>query len=153
MIAYLKRHHELWGSRDGRIYMSSYERLRHSFPAEVRRIARFLGRELDDEGVAKAAHATSMENLRRLWKEEDRAPDDRFFRKGVVGDWRSHFTPEIARDFHHLDTSARAAAAARSISVQQDRIDALVRENGELQARLQALQDLSGGGEEALAPA
>ncbi len=40
-----------------------------------------------------------MQKMSKMWKELHKPQEERFFRKGTIGDWENHFTPEIDEDF------------------------------------------------------
>ena len=75
-----------------------YEDLRMATASELRRIHReLLGRDFPEQAAAEIADKYSFE------KQSGRAPgvENRgsFMRKGVVGDWKNHFTPEARELF------------------------------------------------------
>ena len=83
----------------------TYESMRADASAAVQRIAEFLGgraaelvrdaRELD--AVVGASDFGSMRRDQSRWSSARPADMPAFVRKGVVGDWRRHFTPDQAR--------------------------------------------------------
>jgi hypothetical protein len=74
----------------------TYERMRAAPAPVAAQLFRFLGVADDDDIVAACVARTSFTAL-----SGGRSPgvtqDGSFFRKGVVGDWRSTFTPEMNR--------------------------------------------------------
>ncbi|XP_073403240.1 sulfotransferase 2B1-like [Dendrobates tinctorius] len=78
----------------------TYEDLRKDLRGSVIKICKFLGKELDDEAVDSVVKNASFKNM----KQNDMAnyslvpPDEMdhekgpFYRKGIVGDWKNHFT-------------------------------------------------------------
>jgi hypothetical protein len=91
------------GSRFGdsrpELYLAvRYEDLSAEPERELTRIFDFLGVEATPEILAECLEAGAFEALSggRRRGEEDRSS---FFRKGVPGDWRSHFTVEASRRF------------------------------------------------------
>ena len=98
----IKRYHEIWQYSSPRIYISSYERLKAEFNVEVRKIGEFLGIELLDADVAKIRKGTDIDKLRANWQEQDKAENERFFRKGIVGDWQNHFNTEMLNDLENI---------------------------------------------------
>ena len=88
------------GPRPGVVY-ASYEELRADTAKTVRRTVDMLSdRPVDQWFIQNAVDKFSMERQTgRRAGEEDRAS---FVRKGVVGDWRNHFTTEAAQVFDNL---------------------------------------------------
>jgi LPS sulfotransferase NodH len=95
----VQRYHRLWGIRSPQVYTASYERLHADFTGQVREIAEFLGVAATDDQIARLQGATSLDALRARYGDDD-SGEKRFFRKGVVGDWRNHMTPEIEADLN-----------------------------------------------------
>lgn len=93
------RYHRIWSVPSPHVYTASYERLHADFFGEVRDIARFLGVSVSDMDIDRLRRETSLDSLRQKYGEAD--AQEKFFRKGVVGDWRNHFTPEMAADLHN----------------------------------------------------
>ena len=104
------RYHRLWRVRSPKIYTASYERLHADFAGQVREIAAFLGVETTGEQIARLQGETSLDALRQRYGEAEAG--DKFFRKGVVGDWQNHLTPEIKAD---IDESLRRQARNASL--------------------------------------
>jgi hypothetical protein len=75
-----------------------YEDLQEDLPAQIRRIGAFLEAPLPPHGVAAIADHCSFKKMSTnpfTNREGDPVMDfsiARFLRKGVVGDWRNHFT-------------------------------------------------------------
>jgi hypothetical protein len=91
---------------DRGLFMIRYEGLKADPEENVARAVRHLsGRDADPERVRRALEQTSFEKRSgRRPGEEDRG--HRTVRKGIVGDWRNHFSLEAARlfDSHAGDT-------------------------------------------------
>lgn len=90
------RYHRLWQVASPKAYTASYERLHADFAGQVREIAAFLGVTATDDQLARLQGETSLNALRQRYGETE--ADDKFFRKGVVGDWQNHLTTEIKAD-------------------------------------------------------
>ncbi|XP_038567933.1 sulfotransferase family 2, cytosolic sulfotransferase 3 [Micropterus salmoides] len=97
------RHTEL----GDRIMYITYEEMCQDLPAALRRISEFLGRHLSEESIQKIAEHCSFKNMKannmsnfslvpKKYMDPDKSP---FFRKGVVGDWKNHFSSESLAKF------------------------------------------------------
>lgn len=97
------RHTEL----GDRIMYITYEEMCQDLPAALRRISEFLGRHLSEETIQKIAEHCSFKNMKannmsnfslvpKKYMDPDKSP---FFRKGVVGDWKNHFSSESLAKF------------------------------------------------------
>ena len=99
-----------WKHRDAEnILFLKYENLRKDHHGAVKKIAKFIGFNLKEEvidTVVKKSTFQSMkdnpttnpnivEPIRLLFK----PGEQQFLRKGIVGDWRNHFTPEQNAEF------------------------------------------------------
>jgi len=75
-----------------------YENLLAEPATEVRRLLKFLGADSGEEVARRCVEAASFEQLSggRTQGEEDSSS---FYRKGVSGDWKNHFTEEDKRVF------------------------------------------------------
>ena len=82
---------EWWTHRDEpNVLFLKYEELKKDLPGNVKIIAEFLGCSVDEATIQKIAQATTFDSMRAntsLWKQQH------FIRKGIVGDWKNHFTP------------------------------------------------------------
>ena len=87
-----------WHGRPDVVY-TRYEDLNQNTKAELRRICHALsGNELAEARAAEIADKYSFSRLSgRTPGQEDKGS---FMRKGVVGDWRNHFTSEARMAFH-----------------------------------------------------
>jgi hypothetical protein len=92
------------------VFFLTYEELAADTLGQLRRLTRFIGRpftaEEQDAGVDREiVEACAMENLAGLevnrsgetMMAERSVANNVFFRRGVVGDWKNHLTPEMAR--------------------------------------------------------
>ena len=82
---------EWWAHRDEpNVLFLKYEDMKKDLPTSVKTIADFLGYNIDLDTLQKIAQATTIESMKVnsvAWSEKQ------FLRKGVVGDWKNHFTP------------------------------------------------------------
>lgn len=112
---HVRRGHYLWSSANSpQVYVSSYERLKANFQTEVQAIGQFLGFELSTTDIERIQAETTLERLREKYSEAEKAgelpppcgatsDDIKFFRKGIVGDWQNHMTPEMVADIEHIE--------------------------------------------------
>ncbi|RLM78126.1 cytosolic sulfotransferase 13-like [Panicum miliaceum] len=97
-------------ARPGEVMFLRYEHLNEDAVGTVRRLAEFLGCPFTDEevasGVPEAVVALcSLERMRSVRANRDGVhgtgrwsfKNMAFFRKGEVGDWKAHMTPEMAQ--------------------------------------------------------
>lgn len=98
-----EQHVESWLSlRDQHdMLVVRYEALSEAPEREIRRIAGFLGVEVTTEQVAEVARRTTISFMKQDKKcglAGTKGVDTSVLRKGVVGDWESHFTSPYLRD-------------------------------------------------------
>ncbi|KAL1434095.1 hypothetical protein MTO96_011755 [Rhipicephalus appendiculatus] len=85
---------------DPNVLFLTYEDLKKDTRSGVLRLARFFGKKYaepleKDPGPVAAGNGAAMEPVRKMFVPRDgRDPTIQFIRKGQVGDWRGHFTPE-----------------------------------------------------------
>ena len=91
------------------ILVISYEELQVNLPGMIRLIANFLDVQLTDDivnSIVKHCQFTSMKYNRASNREETPLSDlfkaSRFMRKGLIGDWKHHFTPQQVAAFDQL---------------------------------------------------
>ncbi|XP_054850092.1 sulfotransferase 2B1-like [Eublepharis macularius] len=88
----------------------TYDELLQNLQGSVLRICQFLGKDLDASAVDSVVANASFETMKsNKMVNYSLIPDDvmdqkvsPFFRKGISGDWKNHFTPEQSAAFHHL---------------------------------------------------
>jgi sulfotransferase len=84
----------------GNVLVLHYEDMQQDLATHIRRLGTFLGRHLSPQAVAAIADYASFESMsvNPFTNREGNPMMDfsiaRFLRKGVVGDWRNHFTAE-----------------------------------------------------------
>lgn len=108
LIGYINNYHDIWHNMEGKIYVSSYQRLHEDFDNEVQGIFGFLNYHLKPGDLERLKEKTNMKTSRKLWKEDSKPAEKRFFRKGVMGDWKNHFTPEIEADLNKMNQAAQS---------------------------------------------
>ncbi|XP_036395090.1 sulfotransferase family 2, cytosolic sulfotransferase 3 isoform X2 [Megalops cyprinoides] len=97
-------HVKSWRNPDieDRILYVTYEEMVQDLKGVLSQFARFLGRELTPEALEKvASHCqfssmknNAMSNYSLVPQEIMDSSKSPFLRKGIVGDWRNHFSPE-----------------------------------------------------------
>jgi hypothetical protein len=103
LAAAVSTYHELWKPDGVRILRVSYERLKSDFGDEVSRVATFFGIELSPERLRDLQTQTSIDSLKARYEKEELYRDNKFFRKGIVGDWQNHFSPPMIRDIARIE--------------------------------------------------
>jgi hypothetical protein len=101
---------EFWDHRkDNNIHFIQYEELHMDPEKVIRQVAEFLGRTLTDQQVADIVSQSSFKSMKDnptvnySWWDSlglRRKEESEFLRKGVVGDWKNHFTAEMERRIH-----------------------------------------------------
>ncbi|CAN1121352.1 Cytosolic sulfotransferase 5 [Linum perenne] len=86
-----------------KILFMKYEDLKRDPIGEVKKLAGFIGKPLEsEEDVKKVVRMCDLERLKNLDVNKTgvdpwvNMPNSTFFRRGVVGDWKNYFTPEMA---------------------------------------------------------
>jgi Sulfotransferase family len=82
------------------VFACGYERLLSEGPAVARELFQFLGLSHDDQMIGDLIERSSF----RFYAGRESGNEDRkrFYRKGVAGDWKNHFTDEDKRAFKAL---------------------------------------------------
>ena len=99
----VREYHLTWDEPHPAIYVSSYERLKTSFNDEVKQIGAFLGVDLSEERIAEIKDATSIDKMRKVRGQDKKSEEQRFFRKGAIGDWQNHFDDAMQQDVHMIE--------------------------------------------------
>lgn len=98
-------YHRVWDAPSPRVYVSSFERLKTDFEGEVRRIGLFVGFDFSAEDIAELKRKTSIQTLQKA-RGYDKLPEHkRFFRKGLVGEWREHFDEATLADIENIEAN------------------------------------------------
>ncbi|UJR19162.1 hypothetical protein I4U23_022292 [Adineta vaga] len=82
---------------DSNVFFCTYEQLKSDTKEIIKKLALFLGIEMDKNMLEKVLNNCSFASMKKdgqRWTDE--RPDDMplFMRKGEIGDWRNHFTQE-----------------------------------------------------------
>lgn len=83
--------------------MSSCERLKNDFEAEVGRIGHFLGLDFSLEMLARLKDETRLENVQKAKGMDKLEEHKRFIRKGLVGEWRHYFNEATLADATRIE--------------------------------------------------
>uniref|UniRef100_UPI00398F8D04 amine sulfotransferase-like n=1 Tax=Pristiophorus japonicus TaxID=55135 RepID=UPI00398F8D04 len=89
------------------ILFVTYEEMQKDLRASIQKICDFLGKELDDEKLDivteqctfKVMKINPMANYENI---ENKNPNGAFLRKGIVGDWKNHFTVAQSEMFDRI---------------------------------------------------
>ena len=101
---YFEYMQELWKRRNHpNLCILFYEELKVDLAGNVRRVAKFLGKEITDEQVKILADHLSFKKMKENKSVNHEAYQDgkimkkegSFIRKGEVGDWKNYFTDEM----------------------------------------------------------
>ncbi|XP_078367346.1 sulfotransferase 1B1-like isoform X6 [Oculina patagonica] len=93
-----------WKHKDERnVLFLKYEDLQKDLPSHVRMIANFLNKPLSDDLISRIAEQCSFSGMKKNAESfaiptPDGDPSS-LLRKGVVGDWKNYFTPELNERF------------------------------------------------------
>ncbi|KAH3739273.1 sulfotransferase 1B1-like [Dreissena polymorpha] len=98
MFSYIREFEEKMNSESDKICLVMYEDLKMNGVQEIQRLARFLGVDATEEFCKTVHDACSFRNFAEkrefttpvnemVWKE-----GGCFYRKGIIGDWKNHFT-------------------------------------------------------------
>ena len=98
-------YHRAWNMAAPNLYTTSFERLKTSFEDEVHKIGEFVGVTLSPEDVERIREETSLRRLRERAGEATKPEAQRFFRKGVIGDWQNYFDQPMLDDLENLRTN------------------------------------------------
>jgi hypothetical protein len=80
---------------DRRVLIAQYEKLKEHPRREIKRMFEFAEIDNSPELVAQIAQATDFKNLKNI-------ESGRHLRKGVVGDWKNHFTNKDIKLFKEM---------------------------------------------------
>lgn len=96
---------EGWSRRnEPNVLFMFYEDMCKDFPATIRKVAEFLGKQLDDEQIAKLGDYLSITNFRNNPAVNGvelrevhilKTGEQGFVRRGKTGGWQEEFTPEL----------------------------------------------------------
>ena len=101
---------EWWKHKDAEnILFLKYEDMKKDLRGTVESIAEFIGYDLSQDVISSIVKDSTFENMQKnptanySWWDDRRTPEFvPFLRKGTVGDWRNHFTPQQSEEFDGL---------------------------------------------------
>ncbi|KAI8493518.1 hypothetical protein Bbelb_289150 [Branchiostoma belcheri] len=84
-----------WQMKDDRHFLFlKYEDMKKDLCSVVSEVASFLETSLDDAAVTNIAESCTFNTLKAAWSDSGSVLKENICRKGVIGDWKSMFTPE-----------------------------------------------------------
>lgn len=89
-----------WDKRmdDPCVKVITYEELKQDLSEGIRQIAAFFGFTLTEEQVQKIAEGSTFNAMKESSGNSHGKMGNVIFRKGQVGDWKNHFTPEQSKE-------------------------------------------------------
>jgi hypothetical protein len=91
-----------WNFPAANVLQLRFEALKADFEGEAGRILDFIGVRRDPAVIDHIRKMSSIENMRAKRNESDVDESRRFFRKGIVGDWKNHFDERMLADLDRL---------------------------------------------------
>jgi len=91
-----------WNHKDdSNVLFLKYEDLQKDLLSQVRMIANFLSKPLSDDLISRIAEQCTFSGMKKNVASFSEGKDGKtqILRKGVVGDWKSYFTPELNERF------------------------------------------------------
>ena len=96
-----------WTEKDNpNVCFVFYEDMKENIRKETRRVAQFLGHNLTDDQIQFVADRANFDTMKkkRMVISKNETEGKGHFRKGIVGDWRSHFSVEQTQYVDQLTT-------------------------------------------------
>ncbi|XP_054160239.1 sulfotransferase 1B1-like [Oppia nitens] len=109
-LSHVEGYWQLHKQYPNRVLFVSYEELKTDLPKMIALIARFVGQPLSDEIIQRIANHCSFDEMKsNKMVNREKLPifanglfdmtETKFMRKGIIGDWRTHFTDEQSDRF------------------------------------------------------
>ncbi len=92
-------HNRAWMGHSHVSYIK-YEDLKEDCVSTMEKLVESLGHEPNTGRIERVVDKYSMKNM--TGRDPGQEDSKSFIRKGIVGDWKNHFTPESAQVFHDL---------------------------------------------------
>lgn len=83
---------------DPNVMVVTYEDLKQGLSEGVRQISTFFGFSLTDAQVEKISHGSTFNAMKEKAANSHGNMGNVIFRKGLVGDWKNHFSPEQSKE-------------------------------------------------------
>ena len=88
---------EAWNLRDHHNFLFIfYEDMKSDFPASIKKVAEFLNVSLTDDEVESIAYGLTIDKMKA--NSSSNIVKNVLLRKGIVGDWKEHFTDEMVEE-------------------------------------------------------
>ncbi|GAA6235588.1 sulfotransferase 6B1 [Lates japonicus] len=93
-----------WEKRmdDPNVMIVTYEELKHDLSESIRQISRFFGFSLTEAQVQQIAKESTFTAMKESSANSHGNMGNVIFRKGEVGDWKNHFTPEQSEEMDEV---------------------------------------------------
>ena len=96
-----------WTEKDNpNVCFLYYEDMKEDITKETRRVAEFLGKNLTEEQIQFIVNRANFDSMKKKKMAVDNTEKEGVgqFRKGIVGDWRSHFSEQQTQYVDKLTT-------------------------------------------------
>ncbi|KAL3971642.1 NLR family CARD domain-containing protein 3 [Sarotherodon galilaeus] len=87
---------------DPNVMVVTYEEMKQDLSESIRKVSSFYGFSLTDAQVQQIADASTFKAMKESSASSHGNMGNVFFRKGEVGDWKNHFTPEQSREMDEV---------------------------------------------------
>lgn len=87
---------------DPNVMVVTYEEMKQDLSENIRKVSSFYGFSLTDAQVQQIADASTFKAMKESSASSHGNMGNVFFRKGEVGDWKNHFTPEQSREMDEV---------------------------------------------------
>ncbi|KAL7644377.1 UNVERIFIED_CONTAM: hypothetical protein RMT77_005207 [Armadillidium vulgare] len=100
---------EFWERRhDDNIFFIRYEDMKQDLPGMIKKVSKFLGKEISEEYINKLENHLSFENMKAnaavnnesTFSAIECRKDIRFMRNGKVGDWKCHLNESQVKEIN-----------------------------------------------------